>query len=143
MHIIKSIGKQGVKTNNYRSRRVTPHPGDVVDFGENDREYPFNTTRYGRIESLDYLGTGKVHVCCNQGSVFLMDSGNVSISGGPFTTIDPAQLEPTFNLKTVRFWNWGDHAPGANQGVEYWLVRPVFRLVTKETQNENPDTIRG
>jgi hypothetical protein len=128
-HIIDSIGKWGVKTTPHNIRMYRPKPGDVIDFGENEGTFPFYNGRYGRIESIDSTYVeGKFHVCCGGASVFLFESGNCSISGGPFTHIDPADLIPTPALKTVRFWNWGDNGRGAGMGVDYYIARPVFKL---------------
>ena len=136
MYIIESIGDWGVRTTEYDNlRRATPHPGDVVDFGEN-QDYPFNEARFGRIDSLDNFGTGTISVCCEQGSVFLLKSGNVSISGGPFTSVMPDELVPTYDLRPANFWNWGDHRPAAHQGVYYTITRPVFVLRKRAQADE-------
>jgi len=132
-HIIKSIGRWGVKTEPASSRVCTPRPGDVVDFGENEGTYPF-LRRYGRIDSLSCFETGKAHVCCELGSAFLHENGKVSISGGPFALIPLDDLIPTFGTKRVTFWNWGDNYPGGHQGVDYGIDRPVFLLKKQEKE---------
>ena len=123
-HIIETIGKNGVKTTPFNIRQFQgPKPGDVIEYPE-DAPYPYNKA-YGRVDSVE---GGKVYICCNMGSVFLTDSGAVSISGGPFSSVWLSDLEFTGELRTVRFWNWGDNSAGAHQGVDYMIDRPVFRL---------------
>ena len=135
-HIIESVGKWGIRTTEYNeSRRTTPRPGDVVAFGEN-RAYPFEQARFGRVSDIDCWQTGTISICCEQGSVFLSESGNVSIGGGPFITVMPDELEPTFKLRPAGFWNWGDHWPAAHQGVDYSIIRPVFRLKLRTAESE-------
>lgn len=90
-------------------------------------EYPFHKETYGRFDKFGSWVENKWHVCCEPGSVFLSPE-SVSISGGPFTSISMDQIEPTYTLKLVRFWNWGDLWPGAGHGVDYYIERPVFRL---------------
>lgn len=132
MYIIETVGAWGVKTTKHdHTRAATPRPGDLVlfprDKPEDNRE-PWSPGKYGRIEKV---GTGhchpdELHVCCTLGSAFLMEDGAVSISGGPFMTMHRTRLEPTYSLTTASFWNWGDNGRGAGQGVDYFLVRPVF-----------------
>ena len=123
--IIETIGKNGVKTTPSQIRMTSPKPGDVIDFGEGDRPYPYTNKRYGRIDSID---GDRVHFCCQTQGVFLADDGSVSISGGPFVHCDIKDLEPTRTLRNTNFWNWGDNCAGASQGVYYTIARPVFTL---------------
>jgi len=133
-YITESIGQWGVKTTPAHPMRMErPKSGDVVDFGENAGTYPFTHGQYGRVERTNWLGTeGLLLVCCEMGSAFLKESGSVDISGGPFWSGDLLQLEPTYTTKMARFWNWGNHAPGAHQGVDYHFQRPVFQLRLQE-----------
>jgi hypothetical protein len=83
--IVEYIGNDNVISSDRDSYRLSrPRPGDVVvwDIGE----YPLDKDGYGRIESINFLDTGKIHFCCNDGSVF-MRKDYVSISGGPFSKI--------------------------------------------------------
>jgi hypothetical protein len=128
MNIIEVIDKHGVQTTNKdlaHIRLKTPKPGDVITYAEG-LPYPFRH-EYGRVDSLKhYEDEGRITICCQGGSVFLNSNGTVSISGGPFAGVDLAHLKPTYTLKAVRFWNWGDNLPGASQGVDYYIERPVF-----------------
>ena len=136
MFIIESIHGGGIKTTNaHPSRLYDPRPGDVIDFGENVGTYPYTSGRYGRIDEVGtdnpdkgWCNKGEIHVCCGNASVFLMENGDVSISGGPFSVIRESDLEYTGGMETVGFWNWGDNSPGAGQGVYYRIERPVFKL---------------
>jgi hypothetical protein len=56
----------------------------------------------------------------------LLDSGAVSISGGPFKVVELADLTPTMETAPSWFWNWGDNLPGAGMGCEFAVRRPVF-----------------
>lgn len=134
MKIIEYIGKTGIKSSEYDDTRMrTPRPGDVVDFGENCGTYPFTSGRFGRLANFESYRDGHWAVCCGGASVFLYPD-SVDISGGPFTSVRPEELEPTYETQRVRFWNWGDNVPGAAQGVDYYIDRPVFRL------KKRPDT---
>jgi hypothetical protein len=144
-HIIETIGKWGLNTTPAKFRMDQPRPGDVVVFGDN-KEYPFNTdSEYGRIADVDFFKTGLIQFCVNGGSVFLRENSSVSISGGPFCTVLPSELEPTYATKVVRFWNWGDNLRGGGQGVDYYLERPVFRLKkrTEETKEKVKQTFNS
>ena len=79
-----------------------------------------------RIASID---DGQVSLCVGGASVFLYESGGVSISGGPFAGCALNELEPTWGCRAVSFWNWGDNRAGAAQGVDYAIHRPIFKLV--------------
>jgi len=132
MNIVESIGKWGVKTTpeqQAHTRMSTPKPGDIIEF--TDTEYPHTSGKYGRIEGMGIWKEGEFHICCHLGSAFLSENGRVSISGGPFESVKPDDLEPTFKLKYAEYWNWGNNLPGANQGVHYKIARPVFKLIKK------------
>jgi hypothetical protein len=123
-HVVEYIGKDGIIHSKFDWIRIkTPHVGDLVDFGDS----------LGRIESLDWGMTGKMHVCETLGSAFLgkLRDGTIylSISGGPFRTINPEDLEPTMGAKVVPFWNWGNNGPGGSHGVEYHIARPIFKYI--------------
>lgn len=105
---------------------TSPSAGDLVCWSDGS---------YGQIEAVGKAlrWPHKVHVCNRLGSAFLgLLEGNkepyVSISGGPFSSIDRSELEPMMELRRARFWNWGDCMPSAELGVEYWLARPVFKI---------------
>ncbi len=130
-NIVEVISNEGVKStsgeHDIRKRFETPRPGDPVKF-ESDK-YPFNSRPYGRIDGVNNLGSeGEISICCGGASVFLCKDGNVSNSGGPFESVKITDLEPTFDLMSVSFWNWGDNSPGADMGIHYNIERPVFKL---------------
>lgn len=142
MNIVEVIKGDGVITTsgelNVSKRFQTPRPGDPVIF--ESKEYPFNSSPYGRIDSSIYYEKGKISLCCGGASVFLGNNGEVSISGGPFESVRAIDLEPQLRLMKVDFWNWGENSPGADQGVHYTIERPLFllkkkRLVTKQGAN--------
>lgn len=136
-HIVEYIGHNKlVHTELDHSRAEHPHPGDVIDFGENEGIYPYTHGKYGRVDSLNHFGTGMIGIICEPGSAFLGEN-YVTISGGPFDTISPDELEPTYKLYTMRFWNWGNNLPGAGKGVDYYIARPVFRLKPRTDEAKN------
>jgi len=133
-NIIEYIGSKGVKTTPLHIRQFQgPKPGDPVLFPDN-AGYPFisslsskNGPHYGRIASIE---GDEISICCGGASVFLFDNGHVSISGGPFASVNRTKLDWNSRLKNVRFWNWGDNSAGADQGVDYFIVRPVWEFST-------------
>ena len=141
MQIIESISKKkGIITTGpgpyLLSRRFqNPQPGDVIDLRHISDRYPYSSANYGRVYRVGPDGwakEGEIHICYDDNaSVFLNEDGSVSISGGPFGSVEKAQLEPTLELMRVRFWNWGNNVPGAHMGVDYRIDRPVFSLVIK------------
>ena len=136
MNIVESISNRGVKTTPAAligSRMSRPRPGDVIDFGDNAGNYPFKN-RYGRVDTVEtgMADKNEIHVCCHMGSAFLCDSGNVSISGGPFECVNIDDLEPLYETRPGTFWNWGDLGAGAGHGVYYTIDRPVFKLKLQE-----------
>ena len=126
MMIIETIGIWGVKTSEADYIRfITPKPGDVIKL-KNGKE--------GRIEQVgpnDILKEDELIICENEYSVFLLENGQVDISGGPFKKLKKDELKPLHELKLVHFWNWGDNLPGAGKGVDYYLNRPVFAIKNK------------
>src|SRR3990172_224744 len=120
-HIVEYIGHDKLVHSEMTNSRVSkPRPGDVIDFGKNIGQYPFNHGRYGRVSNVNYCGTGMIMIICEPGSCFLGE-GYVDISGGTFDMIGPDELETTYELYTMRMWNWGNHLPGADKGVDYYI----------------------
>ena len=144
MNIVESIGSWGVVIAREFDRMCRPCSGDAIDVGYELGLYPFQSGRYARIElerqADDILGA--FDVCCEQGSAYLRSDGSVSISGGPFTRIHMARLEPMHELRSMDFWNWGPNSPGADQGVHYTIARPVFRLLPLTAQEYFSRAIR-
>ena len=134
MNIIESISNNGVKTTPkelLHIRLCRPRSGDIIDFGENEGNYPFIYGRYGRIadgEGQGFARKGEVHTCCELGSAFLLDGGRVDISGGPFELIKTEELEPAMRTYRAPYWNWGDRGRGAGHGVYYHIDRPLFKM---------------
>jgi len=84
MNIIESIGNWGVKTTPAELAHIRlcrPKAGDIIDFGENEGNYPYIYGRYGRIDTIEngWVGKGEAHICCELGSPFLFKDGSVSI----------------------------------------------------------------
>lgn len=120
MRITEYVGKSGVRSSTFDHDRAShPRPGDLVLWIDGT---------YGMIESIGKWADNEAQVCSNQGSAFLGE-GYISISGGPFFSIPLAELEPApmLGLHAAHFWNWGDNQAGASMGVDYTLMRPVFR----------------
>ena len=142
MNIIESISEDGVKTTPAElahTRLTHPHPGDIVDLGENEGTYPFTSGKYGRIDDTNSWGTGCISICCEMGDAYLSKDGTVSISGGPFTTVAPEELTPAMFVRSATYWNWGDRGSGAGHGVYYTFERPVFIL--KKRTEESAHTV--
>lgn len=124
-HVIETVGAWGVRTTPWdRARRSTPKPGDIVEFSDELRKYPISHLRC-RIAGID-RHTRMASIVDGMGSAFLFEDGSVSISGGPFFSVPLETLSPTIICHDSLFWNWGDNSPGAAQGVEYRISRPVF-----------------
>jgi len=145
MHIIETIGDWGVKTTDYDIRRFgPPRPGDPVHVPL-DAPYPYRvpvypeghpfhgTNRDPAFATVEYIEGDEVMVCWGGASCFLTESGAVSISGGPFTSVPKEALEHHHGiLANVQFWNWADNGPGADHGVHYTVQRPVFNLLLEK-----------
>lgn len=124
-YIVESITKHGVISSKFENRIIQVKSGDVIDFGDFNGVYPHTHGLYGRVWTVE---GSRVTYCCEPGSAFLSDTGNADISGGPFSSCNIDDLEPTYMTHTLRFWNWGDHQPGGGQGVDYFIPRPLFKL---------------
>jgi hypothetical protein len=138
--VTEYVGREGVITSTYdHSRAENPRPGDLIKWADDT---------YGRVWEV---GTGLVdkhqlHVCNSMGSAFLgliipTDKQHldprvqihfarvyVDISGGPFTVLDRKDLVPTYERHLSMMWNWGDRLAGADQGCDYGIYRPVFKV---------------
>lgn len=133
--ITEYVGADGVRSSKYDHFRLSrPRAGDLIEWPN------------GKIGMVEYRGSddtvfadkGQVHCCTHRGSAFLMWSeqrreATLSISGGPFITVEMSDLEPTLRLMNVDFWNWGDNHPGADMGCQYTLARPLFRYTGPST----------
>lgn len=142
-YVIEYIGKEGVKTTPtepnpklLQYRLESPYSGDLVEIPKDLQRHPFRG-KYGMVW-LHHKGfDGRpehVCICCALGSAFLNSDGTVKISGGPFSTLPREWLKPTYSVEWVDMWNWGDHSPGANRGVDYKILRPVFRLTNHPSE---------
>jgi hypothetical protein len=119
--ITEYVGPDGVESSELTHARLTrPRPGDLIEWPDGKR---------GRVWTVGtgLVDAGEVHVCNELGSAFL-SRGSVSISGGPFTVLKLTELEPAMRCGVERFWNWGDRLAGADQGVDYYLARPIFKV---------------
>ena len=123
-HIIETIGAWGVKSTPMPGRLQRVHAGDVVAFADKYRRYPVSH-RHCRVSSVD-RESGLVNLVDGMGSAFICENGSLSISGGPFFALPIECLEPAHITLQVHVWNWGDNIPGAGQGVDYHIDRPVF-----------------
>lgn len=131
MNIIEHIGPEGVTSTSGEytraTRYMTPRPGDPVDISHLNF-YPYKGHDVARIASLNAFDTGRLQLCIAGASVFWTSADSVSVSGGPFENVHPGDLQPTYQTKAVRFWNWGDNSPGGGKGIDYLIERPLFRL---------------
>ena len=148
--IVEYIGAKGIISSPHMATRMhKPQPGDWVDLRDWlkvqpwwDESYEYDgwntfNAEYGRIERLNWMDDGDVHVCHNAGSAFLgMNSDRtgcyVSISGGPFGLFLQKDLEPTHLLRSGRYWNFKDDESKAHNGQYFTIQRPVFRLRVEE-----------
>lgn len=131
-YIIEYIGASGVRTSDMQVRLHKIKPGDPVDCCLFEDQYPFTHGRYARVDQV--FDDGRITICCGGGSHFLCEDGSVSVSGGPFANVKPTDIKSCINTvgantHRVRFWNWGDHSAGADQGVDYYIDRPLHMLV--------------
>lgn len=125
-HLIEYLGPKGIVTTlDTFIRRGSPKAGDFILWPNG---------RIGRLERpsnprLASFRQGDWSACAEVGSAFLdLDKDRrptVEISGGPFLTVNAADLKP-IGLHTGEFWNWGDHFAGAHQGVRYDIQRPLY-----------------
>ncbi len=141
--IIEYVGHDGIISSRWAHVRCRePRVGDFVDLREwNEAQghevSPYSYLDYGVIDSLGWLQDDDVHICTGGASVYLARStkpgyGAVSISGGPFSLFYQDDLEPTMELREGRVWNFRDGCPEGDNGQDYYIKRPVFKL------NPNP-----
>lgn len=133
--VIEYIDGSGVQHTELTEHRWSvPEPGDVIDFTLMNGEYPFNHSQFGTVERIGecaYCKADEAYICSHPGSIYwstLDGKPFVSISGGPFARVKRARLVPTYEMRIQRFWNWGRNSPGAHQGIDYHVMRPVFQL---------------
>lgn len=123
--IIEYIGREGVQTSPADAVRFNnPRSGDAVLIPDGLQGYPFTQGKFARIAAVR---GPKIQICCGLGSAFLNVGGSVSISGGPFETLDAVDLEPLGYGEWFDVWNFPNGA-GGGMGVNYKIFRPVFRL---------------
>lgn len=139
--IVEYVGAKGIIASRWGHLRCKEiRQGDWVDLREWKDANGYHGEGYtyygdfGRVDSTDWIGEGWVHIILNAGSCYLdamsdWSGGWVSISGGPFQAFHPDDLIPTGELKAGRYWNFRmDYAEGDN-GQDYIIERPVFKLV--------------
>ena len=108
-------------------RWTRPSPGDVIEFPESMQgRYPIGDNEWRTRLCNINKETNRIHVCANWGQAFWNDDGTVDVSGGSWYSMPIEMLKPKYELALVKMWNWGDHARGAGNGVEYTIARPVF-----------------
>lgn len=138
--IIEYVGAHGIIASRYPHKRCKEiRQGDWVDLSDWNDANGYRGENYtyygdfGRVDRVNYIKDGLVHVILNAGSCFLgprddWESAYVSISGGPFKVFYMEDLEPTMELRAGTYWNFrGDHAE-ADNGQDYIIERPVFKL---------------
>ncbi len=141
--IVEYVGTEGMITSKFpHARCKEPRQGDFVDLREWNEAHGHDTSGlsyrdFGVIDNLNWLDDGDVHICTGGASVYLgrmkdPDRVYVSISGGPFSLFYQDDLEPTMELLEGRFWNFRDGFPSGDNGQDYYIKRPVFKL------NPNP-----
>ncbi len=142
--IVEYVGAEGMITTKLTHLRCRePRQGDFVDLREWNEAQGHDTDGlsygdYGVIDKVNWLDKGDVHICTGGASCYLGKAADkpghayVSISGGPFSLFYKDELEPTMELREGRFWNFRGGYPSGDNGQNYYIKRPVFKL------NPNP-----
>lgn len=138
--IIEYVGAYGIIASRFPHVRCKEvRQGDWVDlraWRDANNYYGTGYTYYGdfgRVDRVNWIKEGLVHVILNAGSCYLgprddWSGGYTSISGGPFDTFFIEDLEPTMELKAGRYWNFRNGFAEGDNGQDYMIERPVFKL---------------
>jgi len=138
--IVEYVGAHGIIASRYAHRRCKEiRQGDWVDLSEWRAANGYHGEGYtyykdfGRVNSNYGHPEDLIHVCMNAGSCYLGPSADmkrayVSMSGGPFETFWPEDLEPTMELREGRYWNFRMGWAEGNNSEHYLIKRPVFKL---------------
>ncbi len=121
---ITDLLREKVKSN-------TPEIGDrIILEGYNSYDKKDVVYDDGIIESLNAYKTGKLYACCN-GSPYIYNTGNLSVSGGYFLTIDPSKVE-FVGYSTRFFWTFGWNGACGNGGIYFEAPVKVWRYKNNE-----------
>ena len=103
-----------------------PLPGDIVEGAYYNGKHPFH---YGIIDSRDYMTEeGRLTICAGGSPYIVPSTASLSISGGPFFSVEPRHL--TYIGKEERlFWTFGHDGACANGGVYFPVTVNCWTLL--------------
>lgn len=103
----------------YDRHAAMPQKGDVIEFVHDNKLY-----KHAAVESVDKYG---VMYVCEQASTYT-NGKHFSTSGGAWTRIHISHFEFA-GYEERRFWTWGAHGAGGNQGIYFTILVKKFRQV--------------
>lgn len=113
--------------NHYDMSNMKPQKGDIIEFVNYNTLY-----KNANVESVDRFGLMYV---CENGSTFT-DGECFSTSGGSFARIHESNFE-FVGYEHRKFWTWGCHGSGANQGIYFTIKVKRFRQKNIHLTPEN------
>lgn len=122
MNIIEFISNEGVVTTKLSDDGLMrlPKAGDPIQFKDSKR---------GRLTGHDHHSNNSQSMgYASTGSFYWAGPDQVSVSGGPFGSIDLSLLSFKGVFVSVTFWNWGDLGVGPGNGIHYTVDRPLWMV---------------
>lgn len=101
----------------YDRHATIPQKGDVIEFVHDNKLY-----RHAAVEGVDKYG---VMYVCEQASTHT-NGKHFSTSGGAWTHIHISHFEFA-GYEERRFWTWGAHGAGGNQGIYFTILVKKWR----------------
>lgn len=101
----------------YDRHATMPQKGDVIEFVHDNKLY-----KHAAVENVDKYG---VMYVCEQASTHT-DGKYFSTSGGAWTHIHISHFEFA-GYEERRFWTWGAHGSGGNQGIYFTILVKKWR----------------
>lgn len=123
--LLKISKARNIMTLSRMSKKPIPMPGDSVEGAYYSGKFPF---RFGIIDSRNYMLEDGMLTFCAAGSPYIIpDSGDLSISGGPFFRVEPKHLTFAGQEEKI-FWTFGHDGACAHGGIHFPVLVNRWKL---------------